>query len=46
MQGDQMEKEDEALPVMALSLSGVAFRIHIKVTVPRQATNPEKGSFP
>ena len=41
-----MEKEDENLPVMALNLSGVALRFHIKVTVSRQATNPEKGSFP
>lgn len=28
------------------SLQGVALRFHIKVTVSRQATNPEKGSFP
>ena len=41
-----MEKEDEALPMMALSLSGVALQIPTKVTVPRQATNPKKGSFP
>lgn len=46
MQDDRWSKEDEDLPVMALSLSGVAFQCHIKITVPKQATNPEKGSFP
>lgn len=40
-----MEKEDENLPVMALNLSGVALRFHIKVTVSRQASQ-KRREFP